>query len=221
MKNLSKAITFPQFPSITAYDDDGEEEVDVFIGDIGAQYLRNFASVSDTDKTFGLRDKHGKFDIGNKEAKIKENNMLVGDREYVGTPGLWKLIIATTSDDKIFTNGDYDNYAEIMHSTNALRRNSDESETKPKANKSWRWKHILKPILDDKDLYTGNGITPSVPTIILRCDIIALVERLDILMASKAAGNTAVRNELVSVCDELPRQNLIDKHKYKILMLIL
>ena len=33
MKNLPKAITFPKFPSITAYDD-GEEEVDVFIGDI-------------------------------------------------------------------------------------------------------------------------------------------------------------------------------------------
>ena len=35
MKNLPKAITFPKFPSITAYDDDdGEEEEDVFIGDI-------------------------------------------------------------------------------------------------------------------------------------------------------------------------------------------
>ena len=33
----------------------------------------------------------------------------------------------------------------------------------------------------------------------------------DILMASKAAGNTGVRNELVSVCDELLRQKLIDK----------
>ena len=31
MKNLLKAITFPQFPSITAYDDDdSEEEEDVF-----------------------------------------------------------------------------------------------------------------------------------------------------------------------------------------------
>ena len=29
--NLPRAITFPQFPSITAYDDDGVEEVDVFI----------------------------------------------------------------------------------------------------------------------------------------------------------------------------------------------
>ena len=38
-------------------------------------------------------------------------------------------------------------------------------------------------------------------------------------MASKAAENTGVRNELVSVCDELLRQNFIDKHKYKIIML--
>ena len=61
MKNLPKAITFPQFPSITAYDDDdGEEEEDVFIGDITEQYLRKFATVSGTDKTFGLRDKDGK-----------------------------------------------------------------------------------------------------------------------------------------------------------------
>ena len=35
MKNLPKTITFPQFPSITPYDDgDGEEDEDVFIGDI-------------------------------------------------------------------------------------------------------------------------------------------------------------------------------------------
>ena len=57
MKNVPKAITFPQFPSITAYDeDDGEEEEDVFIGDIAEQYLRKFATVSGADKTFGLRD---------------------------------------------------------------------------------------------------------------------------------------------------------------------
>ena len=127
--------------------------------------------------------------------------------------------MAITPDDKIFTNGDYENYAKIMHSTNALRRNNDGSKTKPKDNKSWKWKHILKPIWDEKDLYTGNVLSPSVLAIILPCDTIALVERLYILMASKAAGNTGVRNELVSVGDELLRQNLIDKHKCKIIML--
>ena len=180
--------------------------------------MRKFASTCGTDKTFGLRDKDGKFYIGSKEAKLKENNIIVGEKEDAGTPELWELIVATTPDDKIFTNGDYDNYSEITHLANALRRNNDESETKPKANKSLKWKHLLKPIWDEKDLYTGNGLIPSVPTIILPCDPIALVERLDILMASKAAGNTGVRNELVSICDELLRQNLIDKQKYKIIM---
>ena len=78
---------------------------------------------------------------------------------------------------------------------------------------------IRFPTWDEKDLYTANDITPSVPTTILRCDPFTLVERLGILMASKAAGNTGARNELVPLCDELLRQNLIDKHKYKIIML--
>ena len=106
MKNLPKAITFPQFPSIKAHDDDdGEEEDDVFIGDIVEQYLRKFATVSGADKMFGLRDKDDKFYIGNKKAKIKENNIIVGNKEYAGTPELWELIVARSPDDKIFTNG--------------------------------------------------------------------------------------------------------------------
>ena len=128
MKNLPKAITFPQYPCITVYDDDGEEEEEVFIGDIVEQYLQKFASTSGTDKTVGLRDSDGKIYIWKKEAKIKENNIIAGDKEYTGTPGLWQLVVEATPDDKIFTNADYDNYAEIMHSTNSLRSNSDESE---------------------------------------------------------------------------------------------
>ena len=89
MKNLPKAITFPQFPSITAYDDDddGGEEEDVFIGDMAEEYLRKFAAASGADKMFGLRNKDGKFYIANKEAKIKENNIIVGNKEYTGTMG--------------------------------------------------------------------------------------------------------------------------------------
>ena len=104
MKKLPKVITFPQFPSITAYDDDGEEEEDVFIEDIAEQYLRMFASKSGTDKTFGLWDKDGKFYIGNKDAKIKENNIIFDEMKYAATPGLWEHIVATTADDNISTN---------------------------------------------------------------------------------------------------------------------
>ena len=106
MNNLPKSITFPQFPSITAYDDDdGEEEEDVFIGDIAEQYLRKFATMTGADKTFEVRDKDGKFYVGNKEAKIKENNIIVGDKEHAGTRELWELIVARSPDDINFTNG--------------------------------------------------------------------------------------------------------------------
>ena len=87
-----------------------------------------------------------------------------------------------------------------------------------KPTKAGNGRTYIKLIWDEKDLYTGNGITPSFPTIILPCDPIALVERLDILMASKAAGNTGIRNELVLVCDELLINILIDKRMYKIIM---
>ena len=69
------------------------------------------------------------------------------------------------------------------------------------------------------DLYAGSGTTLSLPSIILSCNPIALVERLDILIASKASGNTGAWNEFVSVCDELRRQNLMDKYTHKIIML--
>ena len=67
MTNLPKAITFPQFPSITAYDDDGEE--DAVLEDIAEQYLRKFASTSVTDKTFGLRDKMVSLILGSRKQK--------------------------------------------------------------------------------------------------------------------------------------------------------
>ena len=67
--------------------------------------MRKFVTVSGADKTFWLRAKEGKFYIGNKEAKLNENNIIVGDKEYAGTRGLWELIVVRSPDDKIFING--------------------------------------------------------------------------------------------------------------------
>jgi len=40
-------------------------------------------------------------------------------------------------------------------------------------------------------------------------------------MASKQAGNTGLRSEIVSICDEHLRQKLLPHDAYKILMLTL
>ena len=38
-------------------------------------------------------------------------------------------------DSELFTDGYSENYAEIMHTTSAIRRSYDENDPKPKANK--------------------------------------------------------------------------------------
>ena len=67
---------------------------------------------------------------------------------------------------------------------------------------SWVWLNSLDNI--------NRVIIPSDPN--------ALLERLDLLMASKGAGNTGVGNEIVSICDKLKRQNILDVNAYTNLM---
>ena len=57
--------------------------------------------------------------------------------------------------------------------------------------------------------YEGSGV------VVIPSDPNALLERLDLLLASKEAGNTGVRNELVSICDELKRQGVLNSESYK------
>ena len=51
--------------------------------------------------------------------------------------------------------------------------------------------------------------------VVIPSDPNALLERLDLLLASQEAGHTGVRNELVSICDELKRQGVLDTKAYK------
>ncbi|ELT95233.1 hypothetical protein CAPTEDRAFT_66092, partial [Capitella teleta] len=153
------------------------------IGNIAASYLRKFATKKDADTTYGIRNEGEKFFIGDTEIDVNDNNIIVGDKEYEGSPGLWELIVMKTPDENIFTRKDYENYVQIMSNTNALRKGNNKDSRAPRSSKS------------------AVVIIPSDPD--------ALLERFDLLMASKAASNTGVRNEIVSICDELKRQNVL------------
>ena len=50
---------------------------------------------------------------------------------------------------------------------------------------------------------------------ILPSDPNALIDRFDLLFSSKKAGHTGVRNEIVSILDELKRQGVINAKEYK------
>src|SRR6218665_1208912 len=111
----------------------------------------------------------------------------------------------------IYDRTDLKEYAEILHITNAMRQPNNLS--KPKSSKSQKYKKIIKPIWDAK---VGKGVAIVIPQ-----DPNALVEMLSLRMASFAADNTGVRNEIVSICDELLRTGSINKNEYKNIMLLL
>ena len=212
-EGITKAIEFPQILPIEGGED--EEEQPELIGNIAASYLRKFAT-KDADKTYGIYDKNGQFYIGDTRIGVIDDNITVGDKEYQGTPGLWELIMMKVPDENIYTQDDYENYAEIMVTTNALRRGNNKDSKVPKSSKGWKWGNVLKDIWDERHQFLGEGHSVVIPS-----DPNALLERLDLLLASKAAGNTGVRNEIVSICDELKRQRVLDANAYKKLMLTL
>ena len=199
------------FPEHTKSTPAIEGDIPEMIGPIAASYLRKFVT-KDADKVYGIYDNKGKFYIGDTRIGITDDNIIVGEKECQGTPGLWELITMKMPNDQVYDNEDYGNYAEILVNTNALKRGNVSESRMPKSNKSRKWNHLLEQIWDERDRCEGNGV------VIIPSDPNALLERLDLLMASKGAGNTGVGNEIVSICDELKMQNVLDVNAYTNLM---
>ena len=89
-----KAIQFPQYPSIEAYEAPSAEDVSTLeLGEIAAAYLQQYASNKKlADTTFGIHSKDGVFYVGKEPITIEGDDITVKDKTYDGTPGLWELI---------------------------------------------------------------------------------------------------------------------------------
>ena len=109
IKEGIEAITFPVYPSIPTSEKPLEGEDAQFIGEIAEKYLRKFARKDEVDTTYGLYDRKGNFYIGNKQAVIIDDNIIVDNEEFEGTPGLWELIVSKNPDDSIHKDDDYYN----------------------------------------------------------------------------------------------------------------
>ena len=197
-------------------DEDYEEDDEELVGEIAYKFLNR----PNPDKDFGIRKEGMHHYIGNQHVIIKDNNIFLPkyNERFVGASGLWELIMSKNP--KNFTDKDYDDYEDLMIITNALHRDNDEDNPHPKGNhKSYKWKNIVGSIWHrkksriiypkKKEGYEGSGV------VVIPSDPNALLERLDLLLASQEVGHTGVRNELVSICDELKRQGVLDTKAYK------
>ena len=196
------------------------------------------------DKTFGLYAENKKFKIGNKPITIKDNDIIIEDKKYIGTPGLWELI--TSYNPKNFNEDDYINYINLLIQTNTIYQGNNPNSTKPKSSSSEKWLNLISPIWEhireskkppEEEKGKGKGgkgkgkrqedpqpstsgtdpltKTPGGGLKILPSDPNALINRFDLLFSSKKAGHTGVRNEIVSILDELKRQGVININEYK------
>ena len=182
IKKLPQATTFPAYLSIQASEKPLEGEDTQYIGKVAEKYLRKFATKDEADR---------KFYIGNKLEIIVDNDLVVGKDEYEGTPGLWELIVSKNLDKAIYTPEDEANYAKLMVKTNILHQKYDPNNPRPRSRDSPKWKNILSEIWKKRKEYEGSGV------VVIPSDPNALLERLDLLLASQEAGHTGVRNELV------------------------
>jgi len=138
LKDLPAIVSVPQLQAIAAAPKGEVEDLDtsgLFIGSIAEQYLRQFASQQEVDKTFGLYNKDGLFYIGDSPIEINDNNITVKGIEYQGTPGLWELLIMREPDESVYTDEDKINYAEILDKTSAIKHGNDPKSNKPKSSK--------------------------------------------------------------------------------------
>ena len=131
------------------------------------------------DKIYGIYKKEGLYYIGNKQVTILDNNIMIDDEIFKGTPGLWESLMSKRPNDNYYTYKDYENYKRLMLKTNALYRDNDPES------RSEKWAMLLSPIWHGKE-YEGKGV------VVIPSDPNASLERLDLLLASKEAGHTGI-----------------------------
>ena len=210
------------------------------LGAIAVNALIESFTKDGIDRTYGIYAKDKRFYIGNKPITIVDNDIIIDNTKIKGTPGLWRLITERNIPDKTeFTPEELANYFIMMHITKTIYVNNDPS--KPKRGGSSKKLKLIKPFVllieeekheefkdkiikyfnetieedeedeedDPQPSTSGTGLT------ILPSDPNALLDRFDLLFSSQNAGHTGVRNEIISILDELKRQGVINTKEYK------
>ena len=195
-------------------------------GPLAVNALLQAFTKKNIDLSYGIYAKDGKFKVGTEFITIEDNDIKVNDIIFEGTPGFWELVTSKNPNPENYTEEDLDKYQRLVILTNTAFQDNNLNSNNPKASRSPKWKNIIKPIWEQikkqKEEYkefeedddpqpstsgTGLKILPSDPN--------ALIDRFDLLFSSKKAGHTGVRNEIVSILDELKRQGVLKTNEYK------
>ena len=245
IEGLPGAISFPTYPALEMTEEEEEEEKKKDLGPIAKNYLIYTMGKDSDKSFGIYPDVNNKPKIGSKYLKFKGDDIIIDKTTYPGTPGLWELIVSKDPQEGKYTEEDYINYTNLLVQTNTIHQKNNPNSPKPKSSISKKWENLISPVWehikeskkplpkekggeggegeegkgkgkgkkkrqeDPKPSTSGTGLK------ILPSDPNALIDRFDLLFSSKKAGHTGVRNEIVSILDELKRQGVININEYK------
>ena len=238
IEKLPEALSFPAYPALEMT----EEEL-IKIGPIASKYLLPTFKQKATQSDIKPGDSKGTFfKIGETPIKIENDDITIKDTSFKGTVGLWKLLTSKDIPDiSEYKTEDLRDYISIMHITKATYdknnkrvggNNKMNKLIKPlviafekgggdklikEINKHFGLEEETDEEETDEEEYEEYTLSPTKGTglKILPSDPNALINRFDLLFSSKKAGHTGVRNEIVSILDELKRQGVIKTNEYK------
>ena len=223
IEGLPGAIMFPAYPALEM-----TEEKITNIGPTASKYLLPTFRQKATQSDIKPGDPKGTFfKINETPIKIENDDIIIKDVRFKGTDGLWELITSKDIPDIEKYNGlDLQDYITIMHVTKATY---DKNNKRVGGNN--KMKKFIKPFVKTLEKDGGEGLidkikkhlgyddpqpsTSGTGLKILPSDPNALIDRFDLLFSSKKAGHTGVRNEIVSILDELKRQGVLKTNEYK------
>lgn len=185
--------------------------------DLINKYLKLLRSDKKTtlDCSYGVRRlANGKFMIGDTPIEFKTTSINVGDARYDKTIGLIELLFKKEPDDTHMGISDLDNYKTIVLQTNAHKKYYKADEAIRTSNSVKFDYYIPKSFVNPKR--TGKGMPKyKVVKNDIRMDYVywddpnELVNRLRLLLASQAAGNSSHTNEILSIIEELREAQII------------
>ena len=237
IKNLPLQVFNQIYPALKYKESEITE-----LGGIAVNALIEAFTKDGIDRLSGIYSKDKRFYMGNKKITIEDNDITIieggesgNNIKFKGTPGLWRLITEKNIPDKTeFTPNELVHYIYMMHITKTTYINNDPSRAKRGGNNK-KMNELIKPLVrlieDNKTEELRNKIlkyfkeetdednpqpsTSGTGLKILPSDPNALIDRFDLLFSSKKAGHTGVRNEIVSILDELKRQGVLKTNEYK------
>lgn len=173
-------------------------------------------SSREIDTVFGPRIENRLVMLGNYILHVTGDIITINNNDFEGTRGLYQLIFLKEPLD--YNNNELEQYKQILILTSAHRRNYKKN-MQINGNKSRKYSNIIREMFKSESKSCGTGMRipkmMKLENILENTNLIywdncnELVERLQLIIGSKMAGNTSHNNEIIAIIDELREAKII------------